>query len=118
MPRPTDQCWQSSYLCRCTYTTLYLFARVQLVSDRAPSAQSDHPRFGLSRRRAQATRRLCGKLIRDGLSLVHTRSLRITMSAPKKYTWDDLKSAEAKTKEGILMLIHGKGQSSLCVQRA
>ena len=33
------------------------------------------------------------------------------MSAPKKYTWDDLKSAEAKTKEGILMLIHGKGQS-------
>lgn len=32
-------------------------------------------------------------------------------AAPKKYTWDDLKSAEAKTKEGILMLIHGKGQS-------
>lgn len=46
------------------------------------------------------------------LSLVHARSLRTTdMSAPKKYTWDDLKSAEAKTKEGILMLIHGKGQS-------
>ncbi|GAA5878070.1 hypothetical protein JCM3774_006473 [Rhodotorula dairenensis] len=30
------------------------------------------------------------------------------MSAPKKYTWDDLKSAEAKTKDGILLLIHGK----------
>ncbi|GAA5979633.1 hypothetical protein JCM10908_002991 [Rhodotorula pacifica] len=30
------------------------------------------------------------------------------MSAPKKYTWDDLKTDEAKSKDGILMLIHGK----------
>jgi hypothetical protein len=24
VPRPTDECWQSSYLCSCTYTSLYL----------------------------------------------------------------------------------------------
>ncbi|BGO89101.1 hypothetical protein NBRC10512_003846 [Rhodotorula toruloides] len=30
------------------------------------------------------------------------------MSAPKVYTWDELKSDEAKSKSGILMLIHGK----------
>lgn len=33
------------------------------------------------------------------------------MSAPKTYSWDDLKSSEAKSKDGLLMLIHGKGQS-------
>ncbi|BGP53452.1 hypothetical protein JCM8202v2_001011 [Rhodotorula sphaerocarpa] len=33
------------------------------------------------------------------------------MSAPKTYTWDDLKSADAKTKDNLLMLIHGKGKS-------
>ncbi|BGP18926.1 hypothetical protein JCM10213_005488 [Rhodosporidiobolus nylandii] len=30
------------------------------------------------------------------------------MSAPKTYTWDDLRSDEAKSKDGLLMLIHGK----------
>ncbi|POY76172.1 hypothetical protein BMF94_0895 [Rhodotorula taiwanensis] len=30
------------------------------------------------------------------------------MSAPKTYSWDDLKSSEAKSKDGLLMLIHGK----------
>ncbi|GAA5863905.1 hypothetical protein JCM8547_005276 [Rhodosporidiobolus lusitaniae] len=30
------------------------------------------------------------------------------MAAPRTYTWDDLKSDEAKSKDGLLMLIHGK----------
>ncbi|GAA6025521.1 hypothetical protein JCM10207_004102 [Rhodosporidiobolus poonsookiae] len=30
------------------------------------------------------------------------------MSEVKTYTWDDLRSEEAKSKDGLLMLIHGK----------
>ncbi|GAA5898765.1 hypothetical protein JCM6882_003993 [Rhodosporidiobolus microsporus] len=30
------------------------------------------------------------------------------MAEVKKYSWDDLKSAEAKSKDGLLMLLHGK----------
>ncbi|GAA5989756.1 hypothetical protein JCM11641_006024 [Rhodosporidiobolus odoratus] len=30
------------------------------------------------------------------------------MSAPKTFTWDDLRSDEAKSKDGLLMLVHGK----------
>ncbi|GAA5852471.1 hypothetical protein JCM5353_005511 [Sporobolomyces roseus] len=30
------------------------------------------------------------------------------MSETKVYTWDELRSEEAKSKEGILMLLHGK----------
>lgn len=33
------------------------------------------------------------------------------MSDKKQYTWDDLKADEAKSKDGLLMLIHGKGPS-------
>ncbi|BGP37492.1 hypothetical protein JCM10450v2_001397 [Rhodotorula kratochvilovae] len=30
------------------------------------------------------------------------------MSAPKTYTWEELKAPEAASKDGLLMLIHGK----------
>lgn len=45
----------------------------------------------------------------------HQRT-RDIMSETKVYTWDELRSEEAKSKEGILMLLHGKGKlhSLLC----
>lgn len=36
-----------------------------------------------------------------------------TMSETKTYTWEELRTEEAKSKEGILMLLHGKGNLSL-----
>ena len=33
------------------------------------------------------------------------------MSETKQYTWEDLRTEGAKSKDGLLMLIHGKGPS-------